>query len=115
MFIPLTSHAKQHWQCFAFDNKHQSFTANSRGLKRTMRLAKRKCRKQSRRPKTCQTAQSYCQANKIASERECLVTDKSGKTFTSKHCKQALVSCRLWQFKHGAPNSSNCNINHRKL
>jgi hypothetical protein len=104
------------WQCMAVDKKEQNYGAFGKNMKKARHAALVECRRRSDIPKTCRTAQSYCEQGPISTiEDRCIVTDESGRTWntTGKNaCKTALSLCRQWEYLHGSTRSV-CSVKHR--
>jgi|GEM_PF-1700684 len=105
-----------HWQCMAVDAKKENFGAHGKSVRAAKRAAKKECRKRSSVPKTCKTAQSFCEEGpKDLTGNRCIVSDESGRTWntTGKNaCRTAMYMCRQWQYLHGSTRSV-CTVKHR--
>jgi hypothetical protein len=104
------------WQCMSVDNKERNYGALGKSLKAARHAALIECRRRSEHPKSCRTAQSYCEQGPLTTlENRCIVSDESGRTWNTTGqdaCKSALYMCRQWQYLHGSTRSM-CSIKHR--
>ncbi len=104
------------WQCMAVDTKERNYGAFGKSMNAARRAAKAECRRRSNYPKTCQTAQSYCEQGPVSLiEDRCIVSDESGRTWntTGKNaCHTAKYLCQQWQYLHGSTRSV-CTVKHR--
>ena len=109
-FTSFSCFAFSDWQCFAFNQQHQSFVGNALTQQAAMKLAKNNCNNDAKSSTICTSAQSYCQQRTrvITSKLKCHVSDRKGKVFVGHSCNQAMRTCQQWQFKAGAPNRSGC-------
>ena len=104
------------WQCMAVDKKEQNYGAFGKSMNAARRAAKAECRRRSNAPRTCQTAQSYCEQGPVSLiEDRCIVSDESGRTWNTtgqNACRTARYLCQQWQYLHGSTRSA-CTIKHR--
>ncbi|MDF1645391.1 MAG: hypothetical protein P1U61_00195 [Legionellaceae bacterium] len=104
------------WQCMAVDKKEKNFGGFGKSMNAARRAAKAECRRRSNQPKTCQTAQSYCEQGPVSTiEDRCIVSDESGRTWNTTGqdaCRTAKYLCQQWQYLHGSTRSV-CTIKHR--
>lgn len=114
-FPPVTN-AYTHWQCFAFNQNHESFIGKGTTLNKAMSNAKSACY-HSIRAQGCKTAQSFCKKRfvTVSIQLSCTVSDQKGKVFTANHCKDAMLACKRWQYKHGVTRAGGCIVNHKSL
>jgi hypothetical protein len=99
------------WQCSAFDDEENDYEALGASLQEAMQSAEVRCKRQSPKPHTCKTAQSFCEQG--LGDLECLVTDETGRSFRatgSNACKDALEQCNEWEYLHGI--ESQCLVKH---
>jgi hypothetical protein len=104
------------WQCMAVDTKEKNYGGFGPSMRVARRVAKVECRRRSKYPKTCQTAQSYCEQGPTSTiDNRCIVSDESGRTWnmTGKNaCRSARYACQQYQYLHGSTRSV-CTIRHR--
>lgn len=104
------------WQCMAVDTKEKNYGALGRSMRAARHAAKVECRRRSKFPKTCQTAQSYCEQGPITTiDNRCIVSDESGRTWNmtgQNACRSARYACQQYQYLHGSTRSV-CTIKHR--
>ncbi|MCH9689234.1 MAG: hypothetical protein K0U24_01640 [Gammaproteobacteria bacterium] len=104
------------WQCMAVDKKEKNYGAFGKSMNAARRAAKADCRRRSDIPRTCRTAQSYCEQGPVSLiENRCIVTDESGRTWNTtgrNACRTAKYLCQQWQYLHGSTRSV-CTIKHR--
>lgn len=104
------------WQCMAVDQKERNYGAFGKSIKAARRAAKAECRRRSEVPRTCRTAESYCEQGPTSLiENRCIVSDESGRTWnaTGKDaCRTARYLCQQFQYLHGSTRSA-CTIRHR--
>ena len=99
------------WQCSAFDEEENDYEALGANLQEAMHFAALRCKKNSPKPHSCKTAQSFCEQG--LGEMECLALDQTGRAFRatgSDACKDALEQCNDWQYLHGI--ESQCLVKH---
>ena len=105
------------WQCLAFDLKEHSFPGIAVNPKNAMKDAKLLCQQKSSLPRSCKTAQSFCEQGPLSLMGEtCLVTDDGGHSWdtTGDHaCKSAMELCTQFQFFYNL--ATQCNIKHREF
>lgn len=98
------SHVPTEWSCLAFDTKEQSYQATGLTIEQSMEKAKVSCKKSSTQPKTCRTAQSYCEEQPISGHGRCIVTDDDGHAWDidgENSCKKALSMCNRFIYLEG--------------
>lgn len=108
-FLSNPVNANQVWQCFAFDNRHQSYEGWAEKRLKAKDVAKKLCQKKVSSKQACTTADSFCYSlNRSIAEQECVVIDKRGKAFLSPFCRTAVLKCELWQYFYGMPTRGGC-------
>lgn len=104
------------WQCMAVDSKEKNYGGYGKSMNAARRAAKSECRRRSAVPRSCRTAQSYCEQGPVSLiEDRCVVSDGSGRTWNTtgqNACKSARYLCQQWQYLHGSTRSA-CVVRHR--
>ncbi|MCH9757333.1 MAG: hypothetical protein K0U37_09115 [Gammaproteobacteria bacterium] len=104
------------WQCMAVDQKEQNYGGLGKSMNAARRAAKAECRRRSNAPRSCQTAQSYCEQGPVSLvEDRCIVSDGTGRTWNTTgkdSCRTARSLCQQWQYLHGSTRSA-CTVKHR--
>ncbi len=98
------SNIPQEWLCLAFDTKEQSYKATALTIDKAMKSALSSCKKDSNQPKTCRTAQSYCEEQPISGQGRCIVTDDDGHAWDidgEDSCKKAMSMCNRFLYLEG--------------
>lgn len=106
MLAPLAhaANVQQEWSCMSFDSKEQSYKATALTIEESMKNAKTVCQKNSSQPKTCRTAQSYCEEQPISGQGRCIVTDDDGHAWDidgEDSCKKAMSMCNRFLYLEG--------------
>ena len=103
------------WQCFALDAQQRNFSANGNSLLEAQLAALKSCKNQSEKPKSCQSAQSFCEQGPLSlHEDRCLVTDNAGHSWDTNGvdaCKTAIDMCNQFLYLQGGPRGQ-CSIKH---
>lgn len=116
IFMPNFVSANGVWQCFAFNERHQSYEGWAEKRIQAKDSAKKVCQKVNKKRQACTTADSFCyNINRSIAEQECVVIDKRGKAFLSPFCKTAVLKCELWQYWYGMPTRGGCIAKQRRL
>ena len=103
------------WQCFAIDAEQQNFLANGRSMQQAQRAAVEVCKQQSGKPRSCKSAQSFCEQGPLSlNGNRCLVTDNAGHSWDttgSDACKSAMDMCNNFLYLQGGPRGQ-CSVKH---
>ena len=103
------------WQCIAFDAKERNFPAVAHSMKKALKDATALCAIESSQPKTCKSAQSFCEQGPLSlNDDRCLVTDDDGHSWNASGedaCRTAMSMCNQWQYLHGSTRSA-CTVKH---
>lgn len=103
------------WQCIAFDAKENSYSGLGNNATQAVKDAKAKCSHASTLPKSCHSAESFCEQGPLSLLGDsCLVTDESGHSWNTtgtNACKSALELCTQFQFLYSY--ASQCSVKHR--
>jgi hypothetical protein len=103
------------WQCLAFDLKENSYPGIGVNAKQAMLNSKSNCAHASTLPKSCRSAESFCEQGPISLMGDsCLVTDQTGHSWNTTGtdaCKSAMELCTQFQFLYSY--ASQCNVKHR--
>ncbi len=104
------------WQCMAVDKKERNYAAFGKSMRSARHAAQVECRRRSEHPRTCRTAQSYCEQGPTTTiENRCVVSDESGRTWNAtgrNACRTARYLCQQYQYLHGSTRSV-CTVRHR--
>ena len=104
------------WQCMAMDNLDRNYGGYGLSMKKARQAARIACRKRSKNPRSCKTAQSFCEQGPTSLiENRCLVSDEFGRTWNTTGqdaCRTAMYLCQQWQYLHGSTRSQ-CSVKHR--
>lgn len=116
VLLSLNANATPAWQCMAFSTAYKSYTGAAQTRTQAMHKAKNRCQKHQKNHTLCKTAQSYCHQQTTAMQQKisCLVSDQKDRLFSSNSCKNAMLACQQWQFKHGLAHSGGCIVNHKR-
>ncbi|MDX2345708.1 MAG: hypothetical protein QNK11_02385 [Legionella sp.] len=102
-------------QCMAVDKKERNYAAFGKSFRTARHAAKIECKHRSEHPRTCKTAQSYCERGPITTiDNRCVVSDESGRTWNTtgrNACRSAKYMCQQYQYLHGSTRSV-CTIKH---
>ncbi len=103
------------WQCFAMDAKESNFSATGYSIPKAQAAAIRVCQQQSTHPKSCKSAQSYCEQGPLSLiDDRCLVTDNAGHSWdtTGKDsCKTAMDMCNQFLYLQAGARGQ-CSVKH---
>jgi hypothetical protein len=103
------------WQCTAYDAKEHNFTAVGEAMDSAQRAAIAACHAASNQPKTCKSAQSFCEQGPLSlNSAECLVSDDTGRSWSadgSDACRTAMSMCYQFHYLQGGPHGQ-CTIKH---
>lgn len=107
-----------YWLCKAYDSKNNQWIAKSPYRRVAMNTAYEGCKKQSQFPKTCKTANEYCEdiiKGGIAQHGwQCTAMDKKAKSWVSDaypERNQAVLGAKAYCEKHSdIPNSCYVNL-----
>ena len=104
------------WQCMAVDKKGLNYGKAGKSMLAARRAARIECKQRSDAPRTCKTAQSYCEQGPTTTiDNRCIVSDESGRTWNTtgrNACRAAKHLCQQYQYLHGSTRSV-CTIKHR--
>ncbi len=98
------AHVPTEWLCLSFDTREKSYQATGLTIEESMKKAKSSCQKGSTQPKTCRTAQSYCEEQPVSGQGRCIVTDDDGHAWDidgENSCKKALSMCNRFIYLEG--------------
>lgn len=105
---------KGQWQCMAFDAKKRNFVATAKTIEKAMEDATTRCKQGSNQPKTCKSAQSFCEQGAFGDDDRCLVTDDDGHAWDlngDNACRTAMEMCNRFIYLEGGAHGQ-CWVKH---
>jgi hypothetical protein len=115
VITPVFANAPGHWQCIAIDAKENNYSATGLSIEAAMKTATQNCKKASPQPKSCKSAQSFCEQGPLSVNGEhCLVTDDDGHAWDldgKDACRNALLMCNRFLALEGGPRGQ-CWVKH---